>query len=287
MPRTLIIGCGHLGDALLPRLRNAGEAVSATTRRRDRFAELAAAGADPVLFDATAPDAGDPLPPAETVIWCVGYDRSAGPTMRAVYVDGLAATLRRLRVAECRRFVYVGSTGIYGVRHGGWVDEDTPPEPEGETARINADAEAAVAEAGRRDGLPAVVVRLAGLYGRGRWPGEAALKAGKPVPGEPDRWLNLIHIEDAASAVLAAARLGVPGRTYLAADDDPLPRGEYYRLLAERLGVPAPVFTGVAQTGPGTGERSDKRVSNRRMKAELGVVLAFPSVRSALASKAP
>ena len=66
MPRCLIIGCGYLGEALVPLLKEAGFDVLATTRggagRAERLMQI---GAAPVVFDASKPKA---LPGADCVI---------------------------------------------------------------------------------------------------------------------------------------------------------------------------------------------------------------------------
>ena len=78
------------------------------------------------------------------------------------------------------------------------------------------DAGLVVLEAERllRRRLPsAVVLRFAGIYGPGRLPRAKAIRAGEPLVGDADRWLNLIHVDDAADAVLAVETRGAPGIT--------------------------------------------------------------------------
>ena len=122
---------------------------------------------------------------------------------------------------------------------------------------------ALVAHARGRDAL---VLRLAGLYGPGRLPRSADVTAGRPIARSPDAYLNLIHVEDAAAAVVAAAALGpVTGGRASVSDGHPPTRGEYAGWLATQLGVPRPVF----EAGSGLG----KRVRNARAVRELGLRL--------------
>lgn len=94
-----------------------------------------------------------------------------------------------------------------------------------------------------------------------RVPRGADLTAGRPIAGSPDAYLNLIHVEDAAAAVMAAAASGpVTARTYAVPDGHPPTRGEYAGWLATQLGVPQPVF----EAGSGLG----KRVRNARAVLE-------------------
>ena len=118
-------------------------------------------------------------------------------------------------------------------------------------------------------GRDAIVLRLAGLYGEGRVPRMADVIAGRPIAGSPDAYLNLIHVEDAARAIVTAAASGtVAGQTYNVSDGHPPTRGEYVALVARLLRVPLPVFEG----GSGLG----KRVRNDRVIHELGLRLKYP-----------
>ena len=126
-------------------------------------------------------------------------------------------------------------------------------------------------------GRDAIVLRLAGLYGAGRVPRSADVTARRPIAGSPHAYLNLIHVEDAARAVEAAAACEpIADRTYVVSDGHPPTRGEYVGLLATRLGVAPPRFEG----GSGLGTR----VRNDRAVHELGVRLQYRSYREGLAA---
>ena len=144
-----------------------------------------------------------------------------------------------------------------------------------------------------------MILRLTGLYGPDRLLRRAEqMRAGEPLAGDGDAWLNLIHVDDAATAViLAAERLmsevppsplgegpgvrGVltPPRHYLVTDDLPVRRREYYEHLALLTGSPPPTFDDAAPTRiAGLG----KRCRNAAAKRQLGLTLAFPTFREGL-----
>ena len=128
-----------------------------------------------------------------------------------------------------------------------------------------------------------IVLRLAGIYGPGRLPRRAELVSGEPLPIAAGEHVNLIHVEDAAAAVLAAEACAQPPRTYNISDGHPVARREYFAELpgswAASAVVPRPL------PGEAIGRRGgDKRVSNARMCAELHVNLAFPTYREGLAA---
>lgn len=277
-PRTLVVGCGYLGRRVGRLLSNRGERVFGTTRSAARSAELACWGVEAVVVDVLAPDSLANLPTADRALYCVGFDRSAGVPIRQVYVDGLRLTMGRL-LDRVGSLVYASSTGVYGGDDGGWVDEDSPTGPRTESGRACLDAEGVIRDFEADGRLPATILRYSGLYGPDRLMRREALIRGEEIIGDPEKILNLVHIDDAATAAVTALDRARGGELYLVSDDRPAPRREYYRLAAEALKAPVPRFR---PPTPGTGESSregsNKRVSNRRMHAGLGVTLRYPDI---------
>jgi nucleoside-diphosphate-sugar epimerase len=275
---TLIVGCGYLGRRVGRRLARRGERVWGTTRTASRTAELAAEGIEPVIVDVVRPETLGNLPSADRVLYCVGFDRAAGLPMRTVYVDGLRHALEQF-ADRAGRLVYASSTGVYGQDDGGWVVEDSPTVPRHESGQVVLEAEGVV----RAIHPGGIIVRFAGLYGPRRIPRRDSLCRGEPIAGDPKRFVNLIHIDDAAEAAIAALDLGAAGRLYLACDDRPVERGEYAAAVADCLGAPPPRFQAPEPGSPeARREESNKRIANRRMKAELGVALAYPDITTGI-----
>ncbi len=277
----LIFGCGYLGSRVARRWLEAGEEVHVVTRSRDRAARLEQDGLRAIVADVTLPETLNDLPPAPTVLYAVGMDHSSGRTMREVYVDGLRAVLDRLPESTSR-IIYISSLGVYGQSDGSWIDETSPSEPTREAGRICLAAESLLAEHPLGDRR--VVLRLAGLYGGGRVPNRRALEEGEPISALPDAFLNLIHVDDAATVVLAAEHSATEA-LYLVSDGQPIERREYYREAARRLNAPTPQFAPPSDDAP-TRKRggSNKRASNKRMLQDLSVELRYPSYREGLAA---
>ena len=281
--RTLIIGCGYLGLRVARRWIATGHHVSAVTRSTQRAGELRVAGIDPIVADVMAPESLQALPSADALLYAVGYDRQAGHARRAVYVDGLEHVLRAV-AGRVGRLVYVSSTSVYGQSQGEWVNEDSPCDPHADNGRACLDAEQVVWRHIPCGGSSrtANVLRLSGLYGPGRLIARVeSLRSREPIGGNPDGWLNLIHVEDAAQAVVACAERGAPGATYLVSDDRPVTRREYYTRLAELVGAPPPAFSGVEELEART-TGLNKRCNNRCMKRELTVDLLYPTIEEGL-----
>ena len=268
MTDALILGCGYLGRRVAARWVAAGRRVFAVTRRNAD--PLAALGIQPIMGDVLDPATLRGLPRVGTVLYAVGMDRTQGRTMHEVYVNGLGHVLDTLPAPD--RFVYVSSTGVYGQTGGDWVNEASPTEPAEESGRVVLEAERLL-----RVRLPAaVVLRFAGIYGPDRLLRKQALLNGEPLVGDATKWLNLIHVEDGADAVLAAERAAA-GETFTVADGEPVSRRDFYTFLAELLGAPPARFEERPEPGA-----ANRRVSNRRLREALGWSPRYAGYRAGL-----
>ncbi len=288
--RKLVFGCGYLGERVAERWRDAGGSVHVVTRSPERARQLADDGFQPLVADVTRPETLIDLPAAETILFAVGYDRSAETSMAEVYAGGVKNVLAALPEAV-GNFIYISTIGVYGSADGGWVDELTPPRPlrEGGRASLAAEQKLATHPLGKRS----VVLRLAGIYGPGRVPYLDKLQRGEPIAAPSAGWLNLIHVDDAATVVLAAetwlgqARGNGP-HLFCVTGDEPVVRGNYYREVARQIGAEPPQFVAPDPASPAAERaRVNRRISNEKMHKELGVRLAYPSYRQGLAAILP
>lgn len=275
----LVIGCGYVGKRVARAWQAQGGRVYATTRRRERAEEFQAAGLVPILCDVLDPDSLVNLPRVHTVLYAVGMDRAAGRSLREVYVEGLRQVLAHLPLPE--RFLYISSTSPYGQTAGEEVDESAPTEPVDQSGHVVLAAERLL-----REKLPgAIILRFSGIYGPDRLLRRRLLEAGQPLVGDPEKWVNLIHIEDGVAAILAAEERGRPGETYNISDDTPCRRGDFYAALAAKLGAPEPRWIPPEAEGTVPGpELVNRRIINRKAKAALGWTPRYPSFREGLAS---
>lgn len=273
-PRRLIVGCGYLGERLASRWLAAGSRVWGLVRTPSRLARLSEAGVEPIVADVAAPLPLPALPEVDTVVWAVGFDRTAGRSYREVHVDGLRRLLDA--ITGNPRLIFVSSTGVWGRVDGQRVDEATPPHPDREAGRVLLEAEALLGGHPKGRGT---VLRLAGIYGPGRLPRIDDLRAGRPLEADPDSWLNLVHVDDAAAVVMAVADHAGPGPLYVVSDGRPVRRRDFYARLADLVGSPPPNWIPPAADARG----GDKRVDPRRLFAEIGPAFSHPDAIAALA----
>ncbi|MCA9260984.1 MAG: NAD-dependent epimerase/dehydratase family protein [Planctomycetales bacterium] len=283
--RRLVIGCGYLGARAAALWHTRGDEVHVVTRSPEKAERWNHRGYHAWVADVVATEGWQQIPEVDTILYAVGYDRKAAPSIDDVYVGGVLRTLRQF--SKWRRFVYVSSTGVYGTADGdGWVDESTPPNPQRPGGVASWHAEQALA-ADPRAGQ-AVALRMAGLYGPGRVPWSDALQRGDALAVEPEGWLNLIHIDDAAQIVAEATdweldeevdRLAV----YCVSDGHPVVRRDYYTEAARLLGVDAPSFAIVDPDSPAAQRaRVSRRVSSAKLQKRRGYALHYPSYREGL-----
>jgi nucleoside-diphosphate-sugar epimerase len=280
--RKLIVGCGYLGRRVAAQWIAEGHQVSALTRSPANAQSLQSAGIGPVIGDVTDPASLSRLPAADVVVYAVGLDRNSGQSQREVYVTGLRNVLAHLP-SSVKRFIYISSTSVYGQTAGEWIDETSPCLPSRENGQVCLEAEQALREHFREQSRSGGfnILRLAGIYGPQRLLSRIeTLRSGEPLSGHPEAWLNLIHADDAAAAVLACETHGTASECYLVCDDEPIHRRRYYQLLASLVGAPPPRFQDEAAESDS--RQLNKRCSNQRLYSELCMELQFPTIAEGL-----
>ncbi|SLN58313.1 hypothetical protein ROJ8625_02953 [Roseivivax jejudonensis] len=276
-PTLLCLGHGYSAQALSRRLIPEGWRVRGTVRDPQKAATLRADGVEPVEWSREA--IAEALPEATHLLVSVPPDDEGDPALMLAG-DAIEAAASDLYWAG-----YLSTTGVYGDHHGAWVDETTPLHPATSRGEKRVEAEAAW---GAIPQLPLHVFRLAGIYGPGRGPFEKVRKGTARRIVKPGQVFSRIHVEDIATVLAASIERPNPGAVYNVCDDDPAPPQDVLAYAAELLGLPAPPEVPFDEAEMSPMARSfysdNKRVANDRMKAELGVTLAYPDYRTGLQS---
>jgi len=274
-------GFGYTAQALAHRLADEGWVVGGTCRTAEKAAALREAGFCVELFDRDHPLASQALDGVTHLLVSVPPD-AAGDPILAVHGDDIA------QIEGSRWLGYLSTTGVYGDRAGGWVDETAELSPSGERGRRRVSAEAGWLDLWHRCGVPVHILRLAGIYGPGRSPFEA-LRAGTAKRiDKPGQVFSRIHVEDLVSVLAASIGWPRPGAIYNVCDDDPAAPEAVVAYAAALIGRPAPPLVPLEAAGLSAMARSfyddNKRVSNTLIKRELGVALRYPTYRDGLAA---
>lgn len=280
MPALLSFGHGYSAQALARRLLARGWRVTGTTRTPEKAARIRASGAGALLWPGEDPRPA--LSEATHLLVSVAPGEAGDPVL-----DALAPALReaapRLDWAG-----YLSTTGVYGDREGGWVDETSECRPATRRGRWRLAAERAWMRLRAEAGLPLHVFRLAGIYGPGRGP-FAKVRAGAARRiVKPGQVFSRIHVEDIATVLEASIARPNPGAVYNLCDDLAAPPEDVIAHAAGLLGLPVPPAVPFEEAEMTEMARSfyaeSKRVSNARIKEELGVRLAYPTYREGLAA---
>ncbi len=194
----------------------------------------------------------------------------------------LGGALAAIRAARPKWVGYLSTTAVYGDHQGGWVDEETPPNPQSARAVLRILAE----QQWLATGLAVHIFRLAGIYGPGRGPFEKVRDGSARRIIKPGQVFSRIHVDDIAATLMASIARPNPGAVYNVCDDDPAPPEDVLAYAAALLGLPEPPAVPYEAAEMSPMARSfygeSKRVSNRRIRGELGVQLAYPTYREGL-----
>lgn len=281
-PRLLIVGCGDVGMRLLPLVR-ARFRVFAVTSQPGRCAELRAAGAIPIVADLDRPET---------------LHRLAGLAQRVVHLapppqDGALDLRTRNLVSvlpERTRVVYVSTTGVYGDRGGAPTPETTPVAPRNARARRRVDAERVLRAWALASGGKVAILRAPGIYAADRLPLERLQRGTPALADADDVYTNHIHADDLARVIVAALYRARPCRVYHAADDSRMKMGEYFDAVADAYRLPRPPRLPRAELQKNISPvllsfmSESRKMSNERIKTELGVRLRYARVSDALAA---
>jgi len=287
----LIIGCGDIARRALPAL---GRRYRLCALVPSSDAGLAASGVEQIEGDLDAPESLARLSGRARLVVHLAPPAQNG--LRDSRTRNLLAALSgpaKSGVMLPRRFVYLSTSGVYGDCAGERVDETRDPRPLTERARRRLDAERAVTEWGEREGVEIVILRVPGIYARDRLPLDRLARGTPVLRSEEDVYTNHIHADDLAGIVAAALESARARGAYNANDDSAIKMGDWFDLVADRHGVARPRRVSRAEASRVVPAdllsfmSESRRLSNDRMKAELGVRLRYPTVAEGLASGNP
>jgi nucleoside-diphosphate-sugar epimerase len=288
-------GSGVLGLALARLLLRKGHEVVATARSREKADRLRALGAEPVFADLLNRDGLEFA--LRGCRWVFNATSAIPKRVRTrpedwrlndrVRTEGTRNLTYAARAVRAERYVHESVALVHGDHGSAWVTEATPCDP-GPILRSAMEGEALV-QAAHADGLPAVVLRPATFYAgdawHTRWIADSLRAGAMRLPGDARNFVSSVHVDDVATAFLAAAERGPPGETFLVADDEPLTLREYAGAWASALGArpPRTVPRFLARLAVGRTAVDaialSQRVLNRKAREALGWSPAHASVR--------
>lgn len=280
--RLFCFGYGYTCDYLGHALQNAGGwTVSGTTRDPEKRRMLMTQRIRAHIFDYE-----HPLPDPYFVLRDVTHllistppDDTGDPTF-SMHGEDL------LRLPNLEWVGYLSTTGVYGDRNGGWVDENSEIRPTSRRGSRRVRAEEQWYSLFEHYGLPLHIFRLSGIYGPGRSALDSVRAGVARRIDKPGQAFNRIHVEDIVQVLMASFAKPRPGGIYNLADDDPEPSHEVIRYACELLDIIPPRLIPYDEADMAPIARSfyqdNKRIKNDLIKQELGVQLKYPNFREGL-----
>jgi nucleoside-diphosphate-sugar epimerase len=277
--RVLIAGCGDLGlrVAQLLAIENSTNWSWGLRRQPNLDSTHDIPSFTWIAADLTQPDTLRDLPKDIThVLYTAAPNARTEADYRAVYREGLERLVLAVAAPSLQRVLFVSSTAVYGAHGAQWIDEDTPTAPKSFNGQVLLETEQWLYKQNTQ--FETLSLRLSGIYGPGRSYLLERLRTGQATaPMTESHWVNRIHIEDAAAAVVHLMNLPNPKPIYLVTDSTPLPMRVLYDALAKLVGGPTPP-AGAAPASIGS-----KRLSNARLR-DSGFTLKWPDSREGQAA---
>ncbi len=285
MNHLFCFGLGYTGQALAEALNAMGWRISGTTRDEQTRKCLEKRGFEVFLFNSTTPLPADALDGVSHVLLSIPPGGNGDP----VFLDYGA-----VMAEKARNFNWVGylsTTGVYGDRKGGWVDEKSALTPSTTRGEKRLKAETDWLSLFERNQLPVHIFRLAGIYGPGSNQLEKVAAGTARRRIKPGQVFSRIHVDDIVGMLIASMQQPNPGRAYNLCDDEAVPPQDVVTFAANLLNMNPPEetpFNPDNMTPMGLSFFAEsKRVSNQRIKEELGYVLKYPTYREGLTALLP
>ena len=279
--KLFVFGLGYTASHFARRHAGPAASIAGTVRSAEGLKRFGGEPIEALLFDGPAIDPEIParLAASDAVLVSVQPGRGPDPVLDRFGPDLAAAD-------QLGCVVYLSTIGVYGDHGGDWIDETAATEPFNarQTARIQAEQD--WLDFGRRTGKQVVILRLAGIYGPGRNALDDLRTGEARRIDKPGQVFNRIHVDDIGTAIAAAIRYRGEAALINVTDDEPAPAPDVVTYAAGLMAVAPPPLITFAEAELSPMARSfygaNRRVVNRRLKAELGVGLAYPTYRDGL-----
>jgi len=282
--KLFCFGMGYTAQALAHRLASDGWGIAGTSRDSDARRTLTGLGWKIVHFDKDRPldHVTQNLAGATHLLSSVPPGETGDPVIALHGAD--IAGMSALQWAG-----YLSTTGVYGDRQGGEVDEGSDRRPASPRGRRRVVAENSWLDLWKEHGIPVHLFRLAGIYGPGRNALETVREGRARRIHRPGQVFGRIHLDDIVQTLQASMAQPNPGAAYNLADDESAPPDDVVAYACRLLGVDPPPLQDFDEVKDSLSPMAlsfygeNKRVSNRRIKEELGVRLKWPTYREGLA----
>ena len=280
--RLLIFGFGYTAKFMCQKFSKKNWEVFCTTRFKEKAKEIKSLNATPIFFDDEEK--------IESVLSKNSYILSTAPpeNSKDPVVENYGHLLKK-NSERVKWAGYLSTTSVYGDKKGEWVTEDTELEPNLERSISRVAAENSWIKLGENLLIKTVIFRLAGIYGPGRSLVDRLMKDEDVyIVDKPAHLFNRIHVDDIVGAIEMAISSKSEAKIFNLSDDLPAKQLDVAKFAASLLKRKSPQTVSLESDLVSEMARSfykeEKKVSNTRLKDELGYKLEFPSFKEGLFS---
>ena len=278
----LIFGFGYTAKFICKKLLKKNWQVYCTTRSSEKIKEIKDLKAIPVFFN-DEEKIKNVLSEDNYILTTAPPENSKDPVVEN-YGHLLKKNSERVKWAG-----YLSTTSVYGDKKGEWVTEDTELEPNLERSISRVAAENSWIKLGENLLIKTVIFRLAGIYGPGRSLVDRLMKDEDVyIVDKPAHLFNRIHVEDIVGVVEKAMSSSSKTKIFNLSDDLPATQLDVAKFAASLLKKNCPEIVSLKSEMVSEMAKSfykeEKKVSNKKLKDELGYKLVFPSFKEGLFS---
>ncbi len=261
-PKTVsILGCGWVGKPLGRALAVSGHRVSGSTTKEANIAAIEASGLAAFVLNVDELTAHGAHSFFECDVLVISLPQGTRAGKGEEYLGRIKKIIALANRGNVNNIILVSTTSVYPNLNRVVLEEDA------DAANSIVQAESIV----RKSGIPATILRFAGLFGPGRHPGK--FLAGKTDVSGGNSPVNLIHLDDCVQIIKVIIENNVWNEVLNACADGHPTRRDFYTHAALELGLEPPIFSEDA-------EPAFKIVSNERLKSVLKYAFIHPiSVR--------
>lgn len=272
--KLLIVGVGYVGSRVLKEFRGKCDKIWGTTRR-----DVLLTDSDIVTFDESSPIRAQIIEEATHIL----------QTIPPVEGEDLLLKHHKQQLIQSENLRWIGycsTTGVYGDTHGGWVTESSPCFPAQRRSIERKHIEDQWIELWRSCALPIHIFRLSGIYGPHRSQIRSVLAGKARRIVKQGQVFSRIHVDDIVQILKASMENPQSGEIYNAADDFACSSNEIIEYICQELNLSLPPEVSVNSDEVSEMARSFyaecRRVSNGKIKKELGIILKYPTYQQGL-----
>lgn len=281
-PRLLIIGCGDVGQRMLPILVKSHK-VYVLTSQTEKLPLFRQAGAHPLFGNLDDQSTLHRLSQiADTVIHLAPPNPNGTTDLRTKSLIQALSKGRRVK-----RFIYISTTGVYGDCGGQLISETQAVQPQNLRAVRRVDAERQLRAWAIQQGVSVVILRVPGIYAGNRLPVDRLQKGTPALLESEDVYTNHIHADDLARLTILSMYRASSQRVINACDNSDLKMADYFDLVADKMNLPKPPRvdkeTLKTMVSPQllSFMQESRRISNARLQ-EIGFKFLYPTVQDFL-----